>query len=311
MNLFEYFRQEFGVSRTEKMLEKIEKTVDWKKLERIILSQRERGYGGEGRPVTNIVKLLKCLFLQGFYNLSDPETEDQLRDRMSFQKFVGVASSKDIPDETTICRFRNELTIRGFQEDVFTMTQGLLFEKGFTVKTGHMQDGTIIEAPIGKPKSRDKEATFTKKNGRSYHGYKGHIETNTKGDFILNTTFTTAKVHDSQQQNALLTGDETLGFGDSAYGMSKKNNNIYEECGMKTCFHEKGKRNAPLTFAQKEINRMKSSFRARVEHPFSTLKIRFGYAKTRYRGLLKNSAHWFFMCAIYNFDRMARSKASF
>jgi IS5 family transposase len=211
------------------MLEKIEKTVDWKKLEQKILSQRERGYGGEGRPVTNIVKLLKCLFLQGFYNLSDPEVKDQLRDRMSFQKFVGVASSKDIPDETTICRFRNELTIRGFQEDIFTMTQNLLFEKGFTVKTGHMQDGTIIEAPIGKPKSRDKEATFTKKNGRSYHGYKGHIETNTKGNFILNTTFTTAKVHDSQQQNALLTGDETLGFGDSAYGMSENNNNIYEE----------------------------------------------------------------------------------
>ena len=48
MNLFEYFRQEFGVSRTEKMLEKIERVVDWKELERRILSKRERGYGGEG-----------------------------------------------------------------------------------------------------------------------------------------------------------------------------------------------------------------------------------------------------------------------
>lgn len=308
MNLFEYFREEFGVSRTEKMLEKIEGVVEWKRLELQILSQRERGYGGEGRPMTNVIKLLKCLFLQGFYDLSDPEVEDQLRDRMSFQKFVGVVSAKDIPDETTICRFRNELIENGFQEDVFTMTQELLYEAGFTVKTGHIQDGTIIEAPIGKPKTRDKDASFTKKNGRSYHGYKGHIETSTKGDLILNTTFTTAKVHDSQQQNALLTGEETLAFGDSAYGMSKKNNEAYEDCGMKTVFHEKGKRNAPLTFAQKELNRMKSSFRARVEHPFATLKCRFKYAKTRYRGLLKNSSHWFFMCAIYNFDRMARMK---
>ena len=226
MNIYEYFRSEFGTSRTEKMLTKIEKVVDWKGLENKLLSQRVYGYGGVGRPVTNIVKLLKCMFLQGMYDLSDPEVEDQLRDRLSFQKFVGITTEEEIPDETTICRFRNELMERGFQEDVFTMTQHLLFTKGFTVSMGHIQDGTIIETPIGKPKSRDKEASFTKKNGRSYHGYKGHIETSTKGDYILNTTFTTAKVHDSQQQNALLTGDETLAFGDSAYGMSEKNNEI-------------------------------------------------------------------------------------
>lgn len=306
MNIFEYFRNEFGVSRTEKMLEKINEIVDWEKIEKEIQSHREYALGGVGRPRMGIVKMIKCLFLQGLYNLSDPEIEDQLRDRMSFQKFVGIKSEADIPDETTICRFRKELTENGIQENIFTMTQYMLFEKGFTVKTGHMQDGTIIETPIGKPKSRDKEASFVTKNGRSYHGYKGHIETSTKGDYILNTTFTTAKVHDSQQQNALMTGDETLAFGDSAYGMSQNYNDIYEECGMKTCFHEKGYRNHPLTFLQKEMNRMKSAFRARVEHPFSGIKNRLNYRKTRYRGLIKNSAHWFLICAIFNFDRMAR-----
>ncbi len=203
MNIFEFFRNEFGQSRTEKLLEKIDSVVPWKAMERKILSQRERGYNGVGRPYTSIIKLLKCLFLQGMYNLSDPETEDQIRDRMSFQKFIGITEKKDIPDEITLCHFRNELTKLGFQENIFTMTQGILYEMGFTVKEGHIQDATILESPKGKKNkcgenTRDTEATFTKKNGQSHHGYKGHIETGVTGDFILNTTFTTASVHDSE-----------------------------------------------------------------------------------------------------------------
>ncbi len=86
------------------------------------------------------VKMLKCLFLQGLYNLSDPEMEDQLRDRMSFQKFVGITSVKDIPDETTICRFRNELVNKGFQETMFGYVQQILDAMGVSVKQGSIQD---------------------------------------------------------------------------------------------------------------------------------------------------------------------------
>jgi len=80
----------------------------------------------------------------------------------------------------------------------------MLYEMGYTVKEGHIQDGTIIEAPKGRKKpdgssTRDREASFTKKNARTYHGYKGHIQTASKGPFILNATYTTASVHDSQE----------------------------------------------------------------------------------------------------------------
>jgi len=314
MNIFEFFRNEFGQSRTEKLLEKIDTIVPWEVIEKEVLSKRERGYNGVGRPYTSIIKLLKCLFLQGMYNLSDPEMEDQLRDRMSFQKFVGIKEEKDIPDETTYCRFRKELNEHGFQESIFTLTQGILYEMGFTVKEGHIQDGTLIEAPKGKKNrygenTRDKDATFTKKNGQSYHGYKGHIETSIKGDFILNATFTTASVHDSQQQNALMNGEETCGYGDSAYGMSEKNNQAYQDCGMETQFHEKGVRGSPLTPLQKENNRIKSTVRAKVEHPFAWIKNRYMYTKVKYRGLAKNANHWFLVSAIYNFELLARRYA--
>lgn len=228
-NFFDFARASFGTTRTEKLLEKVNKVVPWKEMEMEILIRRDKAYGGVGRPNMNIIKLLKCLFLQGMYNLSDPEVEDQLRDRMSFQKFVGISKEEDIPDDTTICKFRNELVEIGFQESIFTKTQYILAQWGFTVKGGHIQDGTIIEAPRGKKNkygenTRDKDATFVKKNGRSYHGYKAHIEISKKGNFIMNTTYTTASVHDSQQQDALMNGDETCGYGDSAYGMSKEKN---------------------------------------------------------------------------------------
>ena len=313
-NFFDFARASFGKTRTEKLLEKINKVVPWKEMEADILIRRDKTYGGVGRPNMDIIKLLKCLFLQGMYQLSDPEVEDQLRDRMSFQKFVGISKEEDIPDDTTICKFRNELVKIGFQESIFTKTQYILSEIGFTVKEGHIQDGTIIDSAKGKKNkygenTRDKEATFVKKNGQSYHGYKAHIETSEKGDFIMNTTYTTASVHDSQQQDALMNGDETCGYGDSAYGMSKEKNLFYEELGMQVEFHEKGVRGAPLTPYQKEQNRIKSTIRAKVEHPFAWIKGRYMYTKTKYRGMLKNSMHWFLLSAIYNFDLLARRYA--
>lgn len=241
------------------------------------------------------------------------EIEDQLRDRKSFQVFVGVQSSDDIPDETSICRFRKELTDIGFQENIFTITQALLNNFGITVTKGSIQDATIIEAPKGKRNkygelTRDKEATFLKKNGRSYHGYKGHIETDVNGKFIMNTTYTTASVHDSQEQDMLMSGDEEELYGDSAY-KNKQKEYLYECCGVKTDFNERGARNHPLTHYQKKQNRIRSMTRAKVEHPFAWIKKRFSYAKVPYRGLVKNGMHWLFICAIYNFDRISREFA--
>jgi IS5 family transposase len=39
-----------------------------------------------------------------------------------------------------------------------------------------------------------------------------------------------------------------------------------------------------------QIERLKAGIRAKVEHPFRILKRQFGYMKTRYRGLMKNTA---------------------
>ena len=150
-------------------------------------------------------------------------------------------------------------------------------------------------------------SSFTKKNNKTYHWYKGHIETEKTGKFIMNTTFSTAKVHDSSVQEDLMLWEEMELYWDSAYGMNTKRNEFFEELWIQVEFHEKWVRGTPLTPYQKEVNRSKSTIRAKVEHPFSKMKCRYWFYKTRYIWMLKNGMHWFFGCALYNFERIARS----
>jgi len=305
-----YFQNELWITRTEKFLEKLNKVVPWETISKKIKLSRDYWEWWVWRPRTEVLRLIKILFLQWVYNLSDPEAEDQIRDRNSFQKFLEIKSVKDIPDETTICRFRNELIKSWTQESIFTMTQFILAEMWFNIEKWHIQDGTIIEAPKWRKNdkwenTRDKEASFTKKNGRSYHWYKWHIETSEKWWFIINTTYTTAKVHDSQVTDALMLWEETEAYWDSAY-WGKDREEILEAYWIETKFNKRWVRGTPLTPNQKEQNRVKSITRAKVEHPFATIKYRYWNYKVKYRWIIKNSMHWFLTCAIYNFELLAR-----
>lgn len=49
-----------------------------------------------------------------------------------------------------------------------------------------------------------------------------------------------------------------------------------------------------------EIGRLKTSIRAKVEHPFRVIKRQFGYVKVRYRGLTKNTAQLTTVFALSN-----------
>ena len=306
-----YFQNELWITRTEKFLDKLNKVVPWESISNQIKSNRISIEWWVWRPRVEVIKLIKILFLQWLYALSDPEAEDQIRDRNSFQKFLWINKAKDIPDETTICRFRNELTEAWNQESIFTMTQFILAQMWFNVQKWYMQDGTIIEAPKGKKNkdwknTRDKDASFTKKNGRTYHWFKWHIETSEQWTFIMNTVYTTAKVHDSQAIDALMTWDEEwIAYWDSAY-WSKKRNNFLKANWIIPQFNERWVRWTKLTPYQKEQNRIKSWVRAKVEHPFATLKSKYWNYKVKYRWLVKNAMHWYLSCAIYNFEILAR-----
>jgi len=309
-----YFQNELWTTRTEKFLNKLNQVVPWNSISKKIKLNREYADWWVWRPRTEVVKLVKILFLQWLYWLSDPEAEDQIRDRNSFQKFLAIKNVKDIPDETTICRFRNELIKNWTQESIFTMTQFILSEMWFNVEKWYIQDWTIIEAPKWKKNkkrenTRDKDASFTSKNWRTYHWYKWHIQTSEKWGFIMNTTYTTAKVHDSQVSDILMNWDEGWeAYWDSAY-IWKEKSDFLTEVWIKSEFNERWVRWKELTPYQKEQNKIKSFTRAKVEHPFAVIKGRYWNYKVKYKWIVKNSMHWFLSCAIFNFELLARRYA--
>jgi transposase, IS5 family len=114
-------------------------------------------------------------------------------------------------------------------------------------------------------------------------------------------------VHDSVVTDTLLHGEEEFAFGDSAYASKERSLDADRDEGdvvWATPFKRaKGK---DLTDEQRRINRKTSSYRAKVEHVFRIVKRQFGYAKTRYRGLYKNSQQIFCLLALTNIYIMRR-----
>lgn len=73
-----------------------------------------------GRPRKPLEIILRAYLVQNFFSLSDEGTEDALHDILSVRKFVGISiNDDDIPDKSTICRFRNLLVEHGLQQEIF------------------------------------------------------------------------------------------------------------------------------------------------------------------------------------------------
>ncbi len=210
-------------------LNKLDDAVPWETLAQPILATYDNTGEAGGRPNVPVVMMLKVMMLQKWFNLSDPAMEGMLRDRISFRRFVGIGLCDEVIDETTMVRFRNRLREHGLVTTLFEAVVTHLRESGLIVNEGTLVDATIIEAPRGKMRddgvthTKDPAATFTKKNGRTYHGYKAHVATDGHG-VIIDYRFDTAATHDSKHADELMANEPDDGsvFADSAYKDAKR-----------------------------------------------------------------------------------------
>src|SRR3974390_544140 len=108
------------------------------------LARADRSRGG--RPPHDAVLMLRILVLQTLYTLSDEQTEYQLRDRLSFMRFVGQALHDPVPDAKTIWLYREQLARAGTAERLFARFDRLLREKGWLAMGGQIVDATVIQA---------------------------------------------------------------------------------------------------------------------------------------------------------------------
>ena len=287
-------------TRREQFLEEMEQVVPWTTLLKVV--RRRYPKAGNGRPPVGLEKMLRIYFLQQWFNLSDPAMEDALYDIESLRRFAGIELGQDeVPDETTILKFRHLLERHGLTKKLFAKVTAHLEEKKLLLRQGTIVDATIVNAPRSKKnkkKEPDPEMSSTRKGTDWFFGMKLHVGTDTKG--VAHTAVvTTAKVHDSQQLEELLHGAEKSIYGDRAY-IDQDKQQTYEAQGVRWRIQRRGRRNAPLRQSDREWNRRQSKVRARVEHIFQVIKRLWGHRKVRYRGLAKNEAHYFSLLALGN-----------
>ncbi|MCH7764717.1 MAG: IS5 family transposase [Candidatus Marinimicrobia bacterium] len=241
--------------------------------------------------------------------------EDQLNDRLSFQRFVGLNMTSKVPDYTTIWRFRDVLIKYDLLDGLFELVIKECDDKGLIIKRGTIVDSTIIKSvnrPLSKEKRKDLEknpssqidtdATSTKKRNKNYFGYKGHIGMDQGSKLIRKKTFTTASPHDITEMSKLVTGDEDSVWGDKAYN-KKEDKQTARASGIYYGVLDKGKRNHPLGDNQKKRNKQKSKVRAAVEHPFSYIKEKLGYKIARAKTHARNEFDFTMNCILYNLFR--------
>src|SRR6266480_4155436 len=91
--------------------------------------------------------IFKALVLQALYNLSDDQAEYQLRDRLSFMRFLGLELEDTVPDAKTLWLYREALGKAGAVEEQFDLFDGLLKDKGYLAMGGQIIDATLVSAP--------------------------------------------------------------------------------------------------------------------------------------------------------------------
>jgi IS5 family transposase len=284
----------------------INSTIDWprllKPIERV-LSQYKSGLASTGRPTHDLLVIVKCFLLQSMYNLSDPRLEEEIADRRSFQLFLGMASGDAIPDETTICRYRELFSRLGLDKKLFAAFNAQLIDRGLIVGNGTIVDATIKEAQATPYSGRDTDARHTKRRGKIHFGYKGHIGMDQKSEIIHTVIFTPANVHDSSKFDELLLGTEKRVYADKGYANKKRRQSLKDR-GIAPKILHKAYRNRPLTEQQKRQNKLFSKVRSAVERPFAYITRILDYRRCSYYDFKRNAFQFTLSAIVYNLRRM-------
>jgi transposase, IS5 family len=296
-------------TRKAEFLARMEALVPWAEFCALIEPYYPKA--GGGRPPRGMERMLRMYCIAIWFNLGDEACEDALYDIAAFRDFCGVDLGRErVPDATTLLNFRHLLEEHRIGTVLFAKIGELLLANGMKLSGGTIVDATLIAAPPSTKNAsgeRDPEMHQSRKGNQWHFGMKLHIGVDSQSGLIHSASVTAGNVHDSQELPNLLHGEETRLYGDSAYRGAKLREQLKDLAPKAKDFtNKRAYRSRPLTEADKETNRRKSSVRSKVEHPFLTLKRIWGFAKVRYRGLAKNANRAFAMLALINLSKWGR-----
>ena len=292
-----------------RVLETITREVDFSEAEQRIAAT----YGTGGRPACRVGVLLRVMILQHIYNLSDPQAEDQIKDRLSFQRFLQLDAHETVPDETTICRFRQRLIQCHLHERLLGLLNGQLEARGYIVKRTTLVDATIVESSRKRPdpaaaadgSAPDADASYTRNHHRSFYGYKAHVSSDGEHQLIRCALISTASIQDGHKFEQVAPADTHEIYADKAYD-TKTNQAWLHERGIQSRILKKGAHHIKLSRRDVKMNHKKGLVRRNIERIFAHLKQWQGYRRVRYLGLAKNQLELTLKAVAYNLKRLAK-----
>lgn len=331
-DLFSRQRREEKLTQFTVVLDRLETLIDWSGLAKAVnnATGREAARPQGGRPPYPTTVLLKIVVLQQLYgNLSDEQMEYALLDRLSWQRFIGMADARDLPDARTLWAFKNLIAGGGGATALFDAVGQQLAKAGLSATGGQLIDATIVEVPktrISK-ESREKvnngetpshwdekriahtdtDAPWTMKHEKWFYGYKGHINADQKHKLIRVIEVTPANVDDRTPLDKLIeTAPARLVSGktihaDKGYD-AKATRELLKEKGLRDGVSRKDDRTRYDNTDNEKRNKKLSRIRARVEHVFGGWEQTMG-KQLRCVGEVRATSQIIVQATVYNLRR--------
>jgi IS5 family transposase len=322
-------------NRSLKNMEKLDKAIDWSRVESILLSHYTVGTSGEGADAYPPLLLFKCMLLQKWFHIdSDPELENQINDRWSFKKFLHLALSKPSPDHSTFSRFRKRLSkkamdqinseiLRQFESQGLTINEGIAVDARLVKSASHpISNDKIKQARDkhntpegkldinGKPLKfhRDLDSDWVVQKDTPHYGLKEHASVDTNHGFVLATTMTPASVNDTiYLQYCTAFSRHTKQkiqkvFADKGYA-GKPNRDFLSLNKIADGIMRKDSTTAKLTEYEKKRNKKISKVRYIVEQYFGISHLHDGAKRARFTDITKNKFDGWCRQAAFNIAR--------
>jgi IS5 family transposase len=320
------------------LYDKVDKIIDWTKIDKILKLYYKRNKDALGNPAYPPLQMFKILLVQRWENLSDPQMEFALKDRLSVIKFVGLSITDSVPDHSTINRFRNELCRLKLYEKLLEELNNQLSSKGFkingrkekvidvTVVKSSRRPRKVIKGEIVEDRkesdvkssdsesenkieySGDIEARWIKKGKKYYYGHKASVIVDVEGYFEGGITFPAnegdvGKLQDTIEKVNLTEGVEL--YGDKGFASYSNRQYLLKNGIIDKIMHKKPK-GKDQPWILKLWNKGISEIRYVVEQTFGLFKKHLGFSRFRYVGREKNNMELYLTGMVHNLKKASK-----
>jgi len=298
------------------ILVKLNKTIDFSFIE----EECRKYYSRLGRKGENPVILFKMLLLTYMFDLSERDIEEHCNYNMLFKHFLGLEVDEQVPDHSTLSRFRDRLGVEGFTT-IFNHIVELARQKGLVsdqlriVDSTHQQAKVDVFKALNKPLqetdkqehavipgSPDKDARKgAKSKKKKFFGYKHHIGVDSQHDIITNSGTSGGNIHDQDYLLEMVEGPPPEAVtADKIYDIAYYHKQLKKR-GIESHIVRKKRSQKP----ENPEYRISVKLRKHVERVFAVIKNNHSGGRARYWGRAKTTIQNLITDTLYDLKVMA------